>query len=392
MKIALLFRSFGPYHLARLRAAREHHSVLALEVSDVDEDYGWSAGVAKRAAGVITLPSTAPKSARSELANTLSREIAEFAPDAVAIPGYSEAFALTVLRTCRALGIPAILMSDTHAGSARQKTFHEIVKKRLVSLYHAALVAGSPHAEYLVGLGFPREKIALGYDVIDNGHFSPDDDLSPAKIDVGHPLNPTRHFFCCARFVQKKNLSLLIEAFVRYRYAAHDGGWELVIAGEGPLRDALEQQTAATPFAAHIHLIGHKTYEELPALYRAAGAFILPSVVEEWGLVVNEAMAAGLPVLVSKHAGCRRDLVEDGINGFTFDPANPDELAAQMRLMTTSARRDDMARASRRIIARWDVNRFASGLAQAAEAARQRQPQRYFPVGAAFAAALSHRV
>lgn len=107
---------------------------------------------------------------------------------------------------------------------------------------------------------------------------------------------------------------------------------------------------------------------------------------------MNEAMAAGLPVLVSSATGCHWDLVENGINGFAFDPRNVGELAKLMSKVAMSGRRSEMGEASRRIIARWDLSRFASGLTMAAEMAQQSRPRRSLHVGSALAAALSYRM
>ena len=78
---------------------------------------------------------------------------------------------------------------------------------------------------------------------------------------------------------------------------------------------------------------GFKQYDELPIYYGLAGAFIHASTTEQWGLVVNEAMAAGLPVIVSERCGCAPDLVENGRNGFTFDPYDVDALTHLMLKM-----------------------------------------------------------
>jgi glycosyltransferase involved in cell wall biosynthesis len=100
------------------------------------------------------------------------------------------------------------------------------------------------------------------------------------------------------------------------------------------------------------------------------------STTEQWGLVVNEAMAAGLPVLVSDRCGCAPDLVEVGVNGFTFDPCGVEELAGLMQRVAamTDGQRDAMGRASQRIIADWGPERFADGLMQAVQAALRRPP------------------
>jgi glycosyltransferase involved in cell wall biosynthesis len=115
---------------------------------------------------------------------------------------------------------------------------------------------------------------------------------------------------------------------------------------------------------------GFKQYDELPAYYGLAGAFVLGSTEEQWGLVVNEAMAAGLPVLVSRRCGCAPELVRDGENGFTFDPHDASGLAVLMTEMAADAdARAAMGRASRRTISHWAPETFGLNLWKAAGAA-----------------------
>jgi hypothetical protein len=123
---------------------------------------------------------------------------------------------------------------------------------------------------------------------------------------------------------------------------------------------------------------GFKQYPELPFYYGLASAFVHASTTEQWGLVVNEAMASGLPVLVSKRCGCAADLVEEGVNGFTFDPVNVEELAGLMlRLSTMSdARMSGFGIASRELARKWGAPAFARGLEQAVSAALERGPVR----------------
>ncbi len=110
----------------------------------------------------------------------------------------------------------------------------------------------------------------------------------------------------------------------------------------------------------------------LSRYYGLASAFVLPSVKEAWGLVVNEAMAAGLPVMVSVTAGCRSDLVQDGANGFLFDPWDVNDIAGAMRRMEhlPEEARAAMGQRSRRIISAWSPKRFADGLLRAIWVAR----------------------
>lgn len=389
MRIALLFRSYGPYHLARLNALRQRHSVIALEYADADADYDWQEAERKREAGVITLRDTNSSASRTApFATRLTAELRRFAPDAMAIPGYAEPFALSALRTCKTLGIPAVLMSDTHAGSVSRHAARETLKRQLMPLYRSALVAGAPHVEYLVSLGFPAQSIATGFDVVDNRHFAHDVRGDLRKV-TGLPQS---FFLCCARFIAKKNLPFLIEAFARYRGEHTQQTWDLVIAGDGPLRETLARRATELSIASSVHLLGHKSYSDLPEIYASASAFVLPSSTDEWGLVVNEAMAAGLPVLVSKGAGCHCDLVAAGVNGFIFDPGNAGELANLMGALATSDKRSEMGAASRRIIADWDLDRFVQGMTRAIEIAKHPRSEKRFHVGTAVAAALSLRI
>jgi glycosyltransferase involved in cell wall biosynthesis len=137
------------------------------------------------------------------------------------------------------------------------------------------------------------------------------------------------------------------------------------------MRPALEAQVAKLNLKDHVSMPGFKQYAELPLYYGSAGAFIHASATEQWGLVVNEAMASGLPVLVSNRCGCASDLVKKGINGFTFDPVSSGQLAELMRRVAEMepARRAQMGARSRELIAQWGTERFASGLTQAVETA-----------------------
>jgi glycosyltransferase involved in cell wall biosynthesis len=136
------------------------------------------------------------------------------------------------------------------------------------------------------------------------------------------------------------------------------------------MRADLERRRAELGLEASLGMPGFRQYDELPRYYGAAGAFVLASTTEQWGLVVNEAMAAGLPVLVSERCGCAPDLVEPGRNGYTFDPHDTQALARLMLEVASDAcDRAGMGAASRAIVARWGPDRFAAGLEAAARTA-----------------------
>ena len=139
--------------------------------------------------------------------------------------------------------------------------------------------------------------------------------------------------------------------------------WVWKLAGYGPQENQLRAIAASS--RGRIELLGSKTYSELPAVFADADLYWQPSIREPWGLVVNEAMAAGLPVLVSNRCGCREDLVQP-VNGWGFDPACQESMTAS--LSEAAAARDRwpmMGEASAKLIELWGLERFSDGLNEA---------------------------
>ncbi|MCL6622782.1 MAG: glycosyltransferase family 4 protein [Syntrophobacterales bacterium] len=201
-----------------------------------------------------------------------------------------------------------ILHADTWRGAGSRPWWKEFLKKNLVvrPLFDAAFVPGSLGQEYLASLGLPVRQIWKGVYVVDNDYFARGaaaarDQSTEYRSRYGLPEH---YFLCVSRLSSEKNLAGLIRAFAQYW--AHGGAWHLVVAGTGPEEKTLRQM-AATVAGDKIHFVGWQQYERLPVYYGLARIFILPSHIEPWGLVVNEAMAAGLPVLVSTACGCAPD-------------------------------------------------------------------------------------
>ncbi len=277
------------------------------------------------------------------------------------------------MQWCAQRGIGTVCISESTAWDEPSAAWKQVLKRRLVRHFSAALVGGEHHVANLTQLGFDPERIFFGYDAVDNDYFSTSTDAVRTNADeTRRRLQlPSNFFLASARFVEKKNLARLIDAFAQYR--ARGGTWSLVLLGDGPLRPALEQQRDALGLGAHVLLPGFRQYDELPAYYALAGAFIHPSTVEPWGLVVNEAAASGLPLLVSNRCGCAPELVRDGVNGFTFDPTDVRALAQLMeKIAAPDFPRAAFAAASREIVAPWGPERFAQGLAQAVNIALTR--------------------
>jgi 1,2-diacylglycerol 3-alpha-glucosyltransferase len=299
--------------------------------------------------------------------------------DAVAIPGWSDKGALAALRWCTETGTPPILMSESTALDEPRLQWRERIKGRIVHLCSTALAGGQRHIDYLVELGMPRDQIFTGYNVVDNEHFRQKaTEIRNQRSEVRQKYGlPENYFLASARFIKKKNLPTLIRAYGEYRDRSEvrrqesvAGGrmapWDLVLLGDGPLRETLNFQLSALNLRGHVYLPGFKQYEELPVYYALAKAFVHASATEQWGLVVNEASASGLPVIVSNRCGCVPELVQD--NGFTFDPMNQAELASRLFEMASLSddERERLGQASLRIATNFGPNRFGEGLKRAA--------------------------
>ena len=370
-RVAVLFQRFGPYHHARLNAAGRLLSVWGIEACAMEDTYAWAKmeGAAAFTRVTLTDRDSGDRRWKRELQRKLWRALDEIKPQVVAINGWSSTDALSALWWCVKNNTPAVVMSESTVWDEARSFWKEWIKSRLVKLCAAGLVGGTPHADYLAQLGLSRDQIFLGYDIVDNDYFAMRAaEARNQKAENGrqHGL-PGKYFLASARFVGKKNLARLIRAYARYRALAGKSEiWKLVLLGDGPLREALNAQLSTLDLRNDVLLPGFKQYDELPAYFGLAGAFVHASTTEQWGLVVNEAMASGLPVLVSNRCGCAADLVKEGVNGFTFDPLDPEQLPQLMlKIAASSFPLSEFGSASREIISAWGPERFAGGLRDA---------------------------
>ena len=260
-------------------------------------------------------------------------------------------------------------MSDSKYDDAPRVWWKEWLKSWIVRRFGAALVGGAPQADYLVRLGMPRERVFMGYDVVDNDRFRQEANAArrnAAELGARQGL-PESYFLFVGRFDPVKNLSRLMDAYAAYKRLA-EKPWDLVLCGSGEEEPAIRSQIESLGLES-VRFMGFRQIDELPFFYGLASAFVAPSTKDTWNLTVNEAMASGLPVLVSRACGCAQDLVKDGVNGFTFDPYDVEGLANLMERMS-SGQVDlaAMGRASREIISHWSPQLFAENLVRAAEA------------------------
>ncbi len=391
--IGVVFHHIGPYHHARLNAAADKLSVTGIEWSAKGYDAWGAAATPVRYHKVSLFPEATDDSpGNAELRRAFWSALEQTNPDVVAVNGWNNFGSAIAASCCVRRGIPMVVMSESSRQDEPRNWWKEAIKRRIAGLYSAALVGGQRHIKYLAELGMPRERIFTGYDVIDNHYFRQKaEEVRSQRSEVRQKYAlPENYFLASARFVGKKNLPKLIRAYAEYRRRSEvrdrksglshqHSAWDLVLLGDGPLKTDLCRLISDIGLQAHVHLPGFKPYDELPVYYALANAFVHASTTEQWGLVVNEAIASGLPVIVSDRCGCAPELVNG--NGFTFDPTNEDELATRLLEMASLSdeERKHLSDNSNRIAANFAPERFGEGLERAASVAMG-VPQKRFGV------------
>jgi 1,2-diacylglycerol 3-alpha-glucosyltransferase len=365
-KVAVIFINYGPYHFARLKAFQEicgqfQWSVIGIELASSQIEYPWKVRKEEQVDNFISVIDNQKfeEVTTFKLVGKVLSVLTKINPDALAIAGYSHPGMLAVLAWSMWNKKTAILMSESKEDDNKRYPILEKIKTFIISKYQAALVGGKPHYRYLAHLGMNTEGIFMGNNVIGNDDFHPNH-----TKNLSHPIQKP-YFLAVNRFVSKKNLLNLILAYGLYRQASSGNTWDLVLSGDGELRADIEKKISDLGLQESVHLTGFLQQKELLPYFAHASCFIHASIQEQWGLVVNEAMAAGLPIIVSKHCGCVEDLVLEGVNGFSFDPSNQDQLVKLMLKMSTSQNIKNMGKASLDRIQHFSPDYFAKGLMEA---------------------------
>lgn len=374
LKVALLFCNYGPYHLARIEgffnAVQSYQwQICGIELARSETEYPWQTEISSLPFPIYAaLPDRRIEQVSFlALVQSLYQLLNRVQPDVVAISGYARPAMLAALVWCRWQRKPTVLFSETTEADFTRSSWKEQLKRSLIGQYQSALVGGLPQKRYLMQLGMEEGSIFLGYNVVGNQTFHPN------RIHTFPKPLQKPFFLTINRFIYKKNLPSVITAYAAYRQITGDKSWDLVLCGDGELRSLLEKQVQDLGLVSYVHLPGFLQQSEQLPYFAHAGCFIHASTHEQWGLVVNEAMAAGLPVLVSNRCGCFEDLVIEGVNGFGFDPEHPEALADLM-LKMSSGKLDlnKLGQASLNHIQKFSPNYLAQGLIRAVHHALNR--------------------
>jgi glycosyltransferase involved in cell wall biosynthesis len=303
----LVWDRMGDYHVARWRAMQTLlgvENVFAADLCAADNLYGWETAWGQDPNYRLFSSKNASQTDVGPRLGAFIRLLKENGITHVALAGYGRPEYRLMALYARLNGFHVTLFAESwYPASAAWKD-------RLKGLYVSVLgqsffVSGARAASHFnKKLGIHSKRIAIGYSVVDNAHFVSGIGSVPKQKNI----------LCVARFAPEKNLERLIAAFAASSLPTQ--GFQLHLVGGGPLAQVLAEKQAQYPWLV---LQNWLSYAELPTLYAAAQGFILASTFEPWGLVVNEALAAGLPVASSQAVGAVPDLLGQ-YQDLVFDP------------------------------------------------------------------------
>ena len=357
MKVLFVLRRIGPYHHARFTAAvNAGIDLIVIETRPDSKEYPWEFNSLSsyKKISFPTSSSTEDDISNKELDNQFQRVLNNYEPNIAVSAGWSDRSYMRLLISCYKKRIPITIVSDSRLCDKSRSKLKEFVKRLLIKGYQSSLVAGKESKEYLTNLGFPNSGIFQPWDVVDNNFFE--------KVAENNEINLTSHFLCVSRFLERKNHITILKSYSKYQ--SNNGKLGLKFIGSGPLESKIRAILKTLPKPELVSIEPFQQLEELSTSYKKAYAFILASTQDTWGLVINEAMASGLPCIASNACGCTTDLIRNKVSGFSFDPLDSDRLSEIMHLIEqqSSSERNAMINEAKKNLENFTPEAFAIGL------------------------------
>lgn len=298
--------------------------------------------------------------------------------DAFLVSGWGLRCYWQAVWACLRTGTPVLVRGDSQLGTPRSR-LKEAVKAllypRLLRAFDGFCVVGARNRDYLLHYGVPAERLFFSPHAIDTTAFcaaAQSSSVAQTRVALGVPEDARLALFV-GKLIPRKRVGDFLRG-LEILTAKEEAIWGLVV-GTGPEEASLRNQAAT--MKANIHFTGFRNQSELPALYAAADALVLPSDGSEtWGLVVNEAFACGTPVVVSEAVGCAPDLV-DGETGATFATRSPRAMAEALSRVFQQRKTTKVSAGIAAKNKLYSIGSAAKGILAAAEtfARHRRQPK-----------------
>lgn len=297
--------------------------------------------------------------------NGLARRLNRDNYDAVLIQGWQHYGMITAAWLAKRAGLNVLMRCEAtdHVNSSTglKGKLREVTVRFLLHQVDACMAIGTRNREFYLKREFPADRIGSMPYCVDNDYFR--EKAQTANLEslrAKLKLEPWRPVILYAsKFIKRKYPDHLLEAYHRLPEPRP----YLVYVGDGEIRDSLEDAVRNRQLK-DVRFVGFKNQGELPEFYALADIFVLPSINETWGLVINEAMNAGCAIITTDQVGSAADLVRIGENGFVIEPCNIEALKAALIACLEQDRFRSMGLRSMEIIKSWGINENVIGLRQ----------------------------
>ena len=324
LPLVFLWENFGPSHRDRLRAvAGAGYEVTAIELFGASHVYDWERDGGTSGWRTVTLARQRGSIGPMALARRIVNAVRESGARHAFMCHYNEPAVFLAALVLRARGMAVFTMLDSKEDDRKRSRSSRWLRRLSLAPYRGALVAGPRSREYAQSLGIAADRIASDYNALDVASLK-------AMGETAQPIAfGDRAFLVVARLVGKKNIPAALRAFGRY-VRDHGGKRRLAIIGEGPERARLQELAGTLQVGERVDWLGGRPRAEVAVAMRRAHALVLPSTVEQYGLVVAEALAQGLVPIVTARAGSVDVLIDNGVNGLVFEPEDEQALLDAM--------------------------------------------------------------
>lgn len=359
MNCIFLWENFGPMHVDRCNAvAKSGLKTLGLELYGTSNTYDWIPEQGDLFQKITLFKNNKPTGFK--LIKALLSFRLKTGKAAWFLCHYERKEIFIFACFLRLLGDKVFTMGCSKFDDWERDSIKEASKRIFFKPYQGAIGSGVRSKDFFRFHGIPKDKVATEYNTVSIDRLLELSNTLPAP--EGKPFSD-RNFIIVARLVSKKNLHMAIDAYSQY-VLMDKHPRELYICGSGILEDELKDKVKKLKLENKIIFTGFIQTQEISQKLGESLALILPSKEEQFGNVVIEAQALGLPVLLSDVCGARDKLVRTAVNGFVYEQDNPFGLAWFMSLLSQDQTLwEKMCEEAKKSARKGDVQAFADGVA-----------------------------
>ena len=364
MNIAIVHTDFRIYWPARLHALHallvsKGHTLTVIEIAGKGSNYSFNEEKARNDSyWRVLFPNDKPEElSPSIIRKVLFETLDNIMPDvvlagAIAFPSGAVSTSWAKIRNKK-----VVIFDDSKKEDVERIFFVNYIKRCIYKNVDSVIYPAEDWLDTALFWGLKKEQVFCGLDVVDNSFWENNYKVKDSFLDS---------IIIVSRILARKNIAAVIIAYCSIKDTPTP---MLHIIGDGPEKASLQKLVTDNNADDKIKFHPFMSQEDLRDVYHSAGAFILGSWYETWGLVLNEAAACGCVLLASEKCGATKTLVKNSVNGFIFDPYSVEDIVSAIRnyLRLTDDEREKMKNASQEIASEWGLEKFSLTCLKASE-------------------------